>query len=94
MSNSLPDLSKRLLIEDKILEAAEAALNDQYDRKVDDEQVLGDHECDICCLTFTSRMSLQIHNKEFPLCCRDCGVCFSTLHEVKQHDVETYHEGD
>ena len=60
----------------------------------DDELVLGDHGCDICCLTFTSRMSLQIHNKEFPLCCRDCGVCFSTLHEVKQHDVETDHEGD
>ena len=39
MSNSLPDLSNRLLIEDneedKILEAAEAALNDQYDMKVD-----------------------------------------------------------
>ena len=60
----------------------------------DDEQVLDDEKCDICCLTFNSRISLQIYNKEYPICCRECGVCFSTLHEVKQHDLETDHEGD
>ena len=45
----------------------------------EDEQVLGDENCDICGLTFNSRMLLQNHNEEYPLCCRKCGVCYATF---------------
>ena len=59
------------------------------------EQVLGVEKCEVCGLTFNSRMLLQNHNEEYPLCCRECGVCYTTLYEVNQHDLETDHkEGD
>ena len=53
------------------------------------EDIFG--ECDVCGQSFNSRLSLQLHNEEYPLCCRECGVCFRTSHQVKQHDLETDH---
>jgi len=51
-----------------------------------------DEKCVMCNLGFSSRKELLDHNKEYPLCCRECGVCFATSHDVNQHDLEANHE--
>ena len=53
-----------------------------------DDQMSGVEKCEICCQTFSSRKALQDHNEEFPLCCRECCVCYATSHDVYQHDVQ------
>ena len=67
MSNSLPDLSNRLLIEDneedKILEAREKV------------------ECSVCDLKFNSSRELDEHNQFYQYCCRTCSTCYRTVQE-------------
>ena len=59
------------------------------------DQIPGVEKCAICCLTFNSSKALQVHNKEYPLCCRECSICFATSHEVNQHDANQHsHETD
>ena len=59
----------------------------------DDEYlVLNVEKCVICSRGLSSKKALLNHNEECPLCCRDCGICFATLHEINQHDLEVDHE--
>ena len=48
-------------------------------------------KCAMCGLGFGSRKALLDHKEEYSLCCRECGLCFATTHEVNQHDREVVH---
>ena len=48
-------------------------------------------KCATCGLGFGSRKALLEHDEEYSLCCRECGICFTTTHEVDQHDLEVVH---
>ena len=48
-------------------------------------------KCDTCGLGFKSGKGLLDHQEEYTLCCRECGICFATTHDVNQHDLEVVH---
>ena len=88
ISNSLPDLSTPILIEDNdeelIREAAKEALMVQYDEEVKwfyNET----KKCKVCGLDFKSRAELEDHDKNYPFSCEECSTCYATYREVDHH---------
>ena len=71
LSNSLPDLSTRVMVQetedDLLLEADDG------------------FKCKTCGLSFKSQQELKEHDRAYSYCCRDCLICFKTLQESKNH---------
>ena len=69
LSNSLPDLSTRVMeTEDDLLLEADDGL-----------------KCKTCFLSFKSQQELEEHDRVYTYCCRECFICFKTLQESQNH---------
>ena len=85
MTKSLPDLKTMVQViitqDDKLQEAAEEALNAQYDYEQEDDVI----KCKVCGLVFKSQQELEDHDKAYTFCCWQCSICYGTIKEAQDH---------